>query len=57
MLLNILIMVSSPNVAKDIRLKCLSILGVINVLPPPGTPMAPTKIRFTRFMKGFSLSS
>jgi len=33
-------MVSSSRVVYAIVMKCLSILGVTNVLPPPGGPIA-----------------
>jgi len=39
----ILIITSSSKLAKETKLTCLKNLGVINVFPPPGGPIAPTK--------------
>lgn len=52
----ILFKVSSSNSAIDTKLTCLKNLGVINVLPPPGCPIAPTNIQSTNFLKGLSFS-
>jgi len=40
---NIFIITSSSKFAMEIRFKCLKNLAVMNVLPPPGGPIAPTK--------------
>ena len=42
--------------AKEISPKCLKILAVINVLPPPGGPIALTRVQSVMNLKHFSLS-
>jgi len=54
--LKILIIVPSSKVANETKLRCLVILGVINVLPPPGTPIAETKTKSISFIKALSVS-
>lgn len=53
---NILFKVSSSKDARDTRVKCLKIRGVINDLPPPGGPIAVTNIVLIILLNGFSLS-
>lgn len=47
---------SSSKSVKETKLQCLNILGVMNVLPPPGSPIAETNKTFCIFLNGFSLS-
>ena len=49
----ILVKVSSSKSVKEVKVKCLKILGAIKVLPPPGGPIAVTKVESINFLKGF----
>lgn len=49
-------MTSSSKLAIDIKLVCLKNLGVINVLPPPGGPIAPTKCKSYNYLQVLSFS-